>query len=54
MICNSYGIDDIQRQAVDLSPLLCYKKIKAVNAERTLKDKLVLEQKFALSHCLKS
>ncbi len=23
MICNSYGIDDIQRQAVDFIPLLC-------------------------------
>ena len=30
MICNSYGIDDIQRQAVDLFPLLCYNKLKAV------------------------
>ena len=24
MICNSYGIDDIQRQAVDFSLILCY------------------------------
>ena len=28
MICNSYGIDDIQRQAVDFPPLLCYNKPK--------------------------
>ena len=29
MICNSCGIDDIQRQAVDLLPLLCYNTPKA-------------------------
>ncbi len=30
MICNSCGIDDIQRQAVDFQLLLCYNTSKAV------------------------
>ena len=29
MICNSCGIDDIQRQAVDFSPLLCYSTLSS-------------------------